>query len=65
MKSSELLDLINEQQNIKNSISFLESEYRDLNVHLIATLINELEVCQSKIMQLEKPRINNTERQCL
>ncbi|MGE7843576.1 hypothetical protein ACQKNX_22705 [Lysinibacillus sp. NPDC093712] len=65
MKSSELLVLNNEQQNIKKSIAFLESEYRDLNVHIIATLINELEVCQSKIMQLEKPGINNTERQCL
>lgn len=61
MKSSELLDLINEQQNLKNSIDFLESEYSDLNVHIIATLLNELEVCQSKIVQLE----NNAERQCI
>ncbi len=62
MKKQKLLGLINEQNNLINSIAFLESEYDMLNFQIKLVLLKELEFCQNQIKLLEKSKLNTNER---
>ena len=64
MEKHELIALINEHKNLKNSIAFLESEYGEVNFHIKSFLRKELENCQNQIKLLETSKLNNTERMC-
>lgn len=64
MKTLELLALMEEQQNLIKSISFLENEYSDINMQIKLILLKELENCQNQINQLESAK-NYTERLCI
>ena len=64
MKTLELLALMEEQQNLIESISFLENEYGDINIQIKLILLKELENCQNQINQLESAK-NYTERLCI
>ncbi|MDD1505081.1 hypothetical protein PVA17_20270 [Lysinibacillus sp. CNPSo 3705] len=56
MKSLELLALMEEQQNLIKSISFLENEYSDINKQIKSILLKELEVCQNQISSWKRQK---------